>query len=1019
MKIKFTALLIFAFCISTYAQNVNVTGTVISKMDNMPIVGVNVLVKDSNKGDVTDFDGNFSINDVPVGATLQISYIGYASQEIVITNDDSLRVLLSEDAAALDEVVLVGYGTQKKKEITGAVSVVNSETIENLKPTRIEQALQGQVAGVNITSQSGSPGSASNIRIRGISTNGDNRPLILVDGNVIEDLSVVNPGDIANITVLKDATAGIYGVRAANGVILITTKTGRKSMPMQFDYDAYVGFQQTTREIPLLNATEYVLLRNEAAAANGQTLPFPNVSRLGRGTDWQGEVFETAPIFNNNINVRGGTEKSTYSFGSSLLTQDGIVGGSKANFTRYTTRINFGTELMKNLNIKANLLYTGTIKKSLPENGLGSALFNALNIDPTLTVRQEDGSFTRAENYPIEVINPLAQIESINNLAKVDKLSGVFGVNYKFLDDFSAEVNYQWNYSEVRDRAFFPEADFGNIGSNTVFDREINQLDENENFFRDYTFDALINYEKSFNDIHNLKVTLGNSIFKTTGDGYSFTGRDLGEVTFTTANLNDAAEFIDNFETPVKRSHRLFDSRLLSYFGRVQYNYKSKYLFSAVVRRDGSTSFGPENKFGIFPSASLGWVASDESFLENSNTINFLKLRTSYGILGNDRIPGFAFVSLLDGEGTYVLNDELASGVAIGRISNPEIQWEEQKTFDFGVETRLFNNKINITADYFDRTTENLLLVVESSRILGSSAPGAANPVANAGTVQNSGVEFQIGYNDRITEDLKFNVSYNFTTLDNEVLEVNNGIGYEVGGVFGIGQANPPSRMEVGQPIGVFYGLQTNGIFQSQAEVDAHPSQLALGANAEPGDLRFVDINGDGVLDEDDRTYIGSPIPEVTMGLNLSLDYKDFDFQTYFFASIGNDIVRNYDRNDPVTNKTIYALNRWTGPGTSNTNPRVTTGATSNGVFSDYYVEDGSFIRAQNMQLGYTFNKDKLSNIGLRGIRLYMSVSNVFTLTKYRGFDPTASNGAPIGGGIDPGFYPNPRTFLLGTNVKF
>ncbi|WP_313791397.1 SusC/RagA family TonB-linked outer membrane protein [Lacinutrix neustonica] len=412
-------------------------------------------------------------------------------------------------------------------------------------------------------------------------------------------------------------------------------------------------------------------------------------------------------------------------------------------------------------------------------------------------------------------------------------------------------------------------------------------------------------------------------------------------------------------------------------------------------------------------------MISDEAFLEDSSIVNFLKLRSSFGILGNDRIDEFKFVSTINGEGVYVFDDEIVVGSATGPIANPEIQWEEQRTFDIGLETRLLNNKINLTVDYFNRTTENLLLNVEASRILGNAAPGAGPPTVNAGTVRNKGLEFQIGYIENITDDLKFNVSYNFTTLDNEVLEVNNGIGYEVGGVFGIGQANRPSRMEVGQPIGVFYGLQTNGVFQSQAEVDAHPSQLALGANAQPGDLRFVDVNKDGVLNEEDRTFIGSPIPEVTMGLNLAVDYKNFDFQTYFFASIGNDIVRNYDRNDRITNKTIYALERWTGPGSTNTNPRVTTGATANGVFSDYFVEDGSFLRAQNMQLGYTFNEEKLNNIGLRNIRLYLSVSNVFTLTEYRGFDPTSSNGAPIGGGIDPGFYPNPRTFLLGTNVKF
>lgn len=1014
MKSKILFLTLFLTISLSFSQTLEINGS-ITDANKVPLPGVNVIVKNTTKGASTDFEGNFTLTDVPKNSVLTISYIGFQTQEITVTESKTLSIVLQEDTESLEEVVVIGYGTQKKKEVTGAVATISSETIEALKPTRIEQALQGQVAGVNITSQSGSPGSASDIRIRGISTNGDNRPLILVDGNVIEDLSVVNPGDIKSYTVLKDATAGIYGVRAANGVILITTKTGRKSTPLQFEYDAYIGFQETTRKIPLLNATEYALIRNEAAAANGDALPFPDVSGLGVGTDWQDEVFEKAPIMNHNLNISGGSEKSTYSFGSSLLTQDGIVGGDKANFTRYTTRLNFGTELLENLNLKANLIYTGTKRKTLSESGLGSVLFNALNLNPTLSTTQADGSFTRALNHPIEVINPLAQIDATNNSTKVDKISGVFGINYKFLDNFSVETNYQWNYSEVRSRAYYPMVDFGNVGPNTVFDREINSATESLNFYRDYTFDAFVNYENSFKDTHNVKVTLGTSVFKTSGDGYGRTGDNLTATTLSDFNIDNAETITDFY---INRSHRLFDSRLLSYFGRLQYNFKEKYLISAVIRRDGSTAFGPENKFGVFPSASIGWVISDENFFKQNNAVNFLKMRGSYGILGNDRIPGFRFVSLLDGEGTYVFDNELQYGTALGAISNPEIKWEEQIAQDIGLEARLFNNKIDLTVDYFKRKTENLLLVVESSYILGNIAPGSGNPVANAGTVENKGWEFQMSYKDNISDDLKFNLSYNFTTLDNNVLEVNNGVGYEVGGSFGIGQ-DPPSRMVVGQPIGVFYGLQTDGIFQTQQEVDTHASQLALGANAAPGDIRFKDLNNDGVINSDDRTYIGSPIPDITMGLNLSIDYKNFDFQTYLFASIGNDIVRNYDRNNAITNKTIYTLDRWTGPGSTNSNPRVTNGATTNIVFSDYFVEDGSFLRAQNMQIGYNFNKDKLDKIGLKNFRLYFSVSNLFTLSKYKGFDPTTSNGAPIGGGIDYGFYPSPRTFLLGTNVKF
>ena len=374
-------------------------------------------------------------------------------------------------------------------------------------------------------------------------------------------------------------------------------------------------------------------------------------------------------------------------------------------------------------------------------------------------------------------------------------------------------------------------------------------------------------------------------------------------------------------------------------------------------------------------------------------------------------------MSILNGQGEYVINGELVVGIAIGALSNPQIKWEQQQSFDIGFDARLFNNQVTIAADYFDRKTNDLLLIPEISGTLGGSAPGSGAPIINGGDVRNSGFEFQIGYNHQLTDDLSFSLNYNFTTLENEVLKVDSSLGYISGGSFGIGQADV-ARMEVGLPIGYFNGLKTNGIFQNQAEVDAHPSQLALGAIAQPGDLRFVDVNNDGIINENDKTNIGSPIPDITMGFNVTLDYKNFDFQMYLFASIGNELVRNYERNLSLTNRTRYDLARWTGEGTTNEVPRVTTGATSNAVFSDYFVEDGSYLRAQNMQIGYSFSKSKLDKLGINKLRIYTSVSNAFTLTKYRGYDPTASSGNPIGGGFDNGFYPTPRTFLLGVNFK-
>ncbi|MCG9970558.1 SusC/RagA family TonB-linked outer membrane protein [Christiangramia crocea] len=1004
---KFTCLLIvfLSGLFAGYAQTFSVSGKVADE-NNMPLPGVNVIVEGEARGTTTDFDGLFTIDDLTAGDALLFSYVGFIPQRITVNNSQSLNVQLQTDSEALDEVVVIGYGTQSKKEITGAVSVVDSETIEEQNPARVEQALQGRVAGVNVTSTSGSPGSGSTINIRGISTNGNNAPLILVDGNVIEDLSVINPNDIESINVLKDATAGIYGVRAANGVILITTKSGKLSSDLKVNFDAYTGLQETSRKLPVLNATEYAVIVNEAYAAAGEIPPFANFRDFGVGTDWQEEVFKTAPISDINLNLSGGGEKTTYAGGVAYFNQDGIVGGGKANYNRLTARANFTYEIIEDLKVNLSGIYTNSNRNTLSENALGSVLFNAVNMDPTLSVFDGNGDYTLAEGLGNEVINPLAQVANTYNDTEVNKISGVGGLEYTFFDKLTAKTQFQFNYSEVDGKYFSPEAFYG---SGKVFNVDRNSITENFDIYRDYTWDNFLTYNDEFGD-HNLTALLGMSVFKTTGDLSSFTGFEIPGNSYENASIVNAIDVVDNYQN----GGNFFDARLLSYFSRIQYDYKGKYLLSALIRRDGSTKFGPENKFGWFPSASAGWVVSDENFFTNNSFVSFLKLRGSYGIIGNDRIPDFRYVSLLNGEGTYVFDDELVYGKASGALANPEIKWEKQKTLDIGLDMRLLDSRVDITADYFKRRTEDLLVVSQVSGILGSGAPGAAPPVINAGIVENKGFEFSIGYNQMVNDDFKLNINYNFTTLENEVLFVNSENGFIPGGAFGIG-LEPPSRMEAGQPIGYFYGLETDGVFQTQEEIDNHAEQ----ANAAPGDLRFVDQNGDGVIDPNDRVNIGDPIPDLTMGLNLGFTWKNFDFAAYAFASVGNDIIRNYERNQPNTNKPLTYLNRWTGPGSTNEFPRVTIGANSNNLLSDYYVEDGSYLRLQNIQFGYNLSPEVLSNTGVEKLRMYASVNNAFTWTEYNGFDPSGSTGAPIGGGIDQGFYPVPRIYMLGINLKF
>ncbi|WP_295182566.1 SusC/RagA family TonB-linked outer membrane protein, partial [uncultured Christiangramia sp.] len=791
---KFTCLLIVFLSgfFGAYAQSFSVSGTIIDE-NKMPLLGVNVIVKNESRGTTTDFDGNYTVQNISSGDVLQFSYLGFQTQEITVNDQQTINVTLQTDSEALNEVVVIGYGTQSRKEITGAVSVVGSETIEDLNPARVEQALQGRVAGVNITSTSGSPGSASTINIRGISTNGDNRPLILVDGNVIEDLSVINPNDIESINVLKDATAGIYGVRAANGVILITTKTGSYNADLQVEFDAYTGVQQTTRRLPALNATEYAVIVNEAYAADGQNPPYPNYRNLGEGTDYQDEVFTTAPMSDMNLNISGGGDRSKYSFGASYFNQDGIVGGSKSNYDRFTGRVNYNLEIIDNLKLNLSGIYTNSNRKTLAENALGSVLFNAVNMNPNIPVRNADGNFSLAEGLGNEVINPLAQINDAFNDTRVDKISGVGGLEYTIWDKLTAKTQFQFNYSEVDGRYFSPEVFYG---SGKVFNVDRNNVTENFEIYRDYTWDNFLTYNDSFGD-HNLKWLLGMSVFKTTGDLASLTGFELPSNEYGSARVSNAAEVVDNYQN----GGDTFDTRLLSYFTRVQYDYQGKYLFSGLIRRDGSTAFGPENKFGWFPSASVGWVISDEDFINDNGALNFLKLRGSYGIIGNDRIPAFRYASLLNGEGAYVFDDEIIFGKASGALGNPEIKWEKQKTLDIGLDARFFNSSVDVTIDYFKKKTEDLLVIPQVSGILGVAAPGSSAPFVNGGGVENEGLEFSIGYNQVVNDNFKFNVNYNLTALRNEVLYVNSESGFIPGGVFGIGQ-EPPSRMEPGKPIG-------------------------------------------------------------------------------------------------------------------------------------------------------------------------------------------------------------------------
>lgn len=1029
------------FTFSAFTQSIMVTGTVMDELkEGMP--GVTIKIEGNPTGTTTDLDGKYTISINDKNNILIFSFIGYKNQAIQVNDQTKINVQLKLSSESLDEVVVIGYGKTTVKELTGATVQVKGESIERLNIPRMDQALQGQVSGVTINTNSGSPGGSSSIRIRGLSTFGDNDPLILVDGVVYdsEGLNSLNPGDIESINVLKDATAGIYGVRAANGVIIIETKKGRIGAKPKFEVGSYVGVQQTTNSLDLLNAAEYALIKNEMFI-RGTGSPIFNNTDLKVGTNWQDSIFQSAPIESFNFGVTGGSKKSSYSIGGNYFSQDGIVGGDKSSFDRYNARVNLVNSLTDKLTLSSVFLFTHEERKTLPENGLGSVLYNTINAFPTRDIRTQDGRY----EYLLEVndiINPVAQIENTHNNALVNKLVGKQEFEYKINKNLSFTNRLSYNYASVDNKSFSPLAWYG-IGkyANSAINENLDprmvfqgfQLSDPDNLvydsilveqgasvyeqratYLDLNFESYLNYSKTIDD-HNIKATLGTTVFSRRGDVLNGTAFNIPNNSIDFADIS--ASLTSGQINLNNTGSYEFEERLLSNFLRAEYGFKYKYIFSAILRRDGSSKFGPNNRFGYFPSFSGAWIASDESFF-NSKAITFFKVRTSYGISGNDQIANFAYRALLNGEGDYVFNNSIVQGVAIGTPSNPDLKWETTRQFNIGIDLQL-SNIIDISANYFVKNTNDLLFQPAVSSLIGSYGPGGYPPYVNAGDVSNKGVELELAYATDPKNKVGMNVNLNFTYIDNEVKSTPEGVDFLPGAGFGVG-GNTATRFEVGFPIGYFIGYQTDGVFQNQEEID---NATVIQPGAQVGDLRFVDVDGDGVINfsnNSDKTNLGSPIPKFMIGSVLGFNVFGVDISTNLYAALGHKIVRNYERQQPYANQLSYVLDRWTVDNPSNDNPRVTTTATRNGVFSDYFVENGSYLRVRNVQIGYVLPKNICDKFGTDYIRFYMSANNLFTITNYMGYDPDigAAQGA-LSNGIDYGFYPQARTIMGGVNIKF
>jgi TonB-linked SusC/RagA family outer membrane protein len=1015
----------------SFAQQ-TITGTVLGLPEKEPLPGVSILIKGTSQGTVTNTDGTYNLAVPSSNAVLVFTFVGYLTEEIQVGNQSTINISLSADVTQLGEVVVVGYGTQLKTQVTGSIATIKSSEITKTPVTRIEQALQGRAAGVQVTNQSGQPGDQPQVRIRGIGTNGNADPLYVVDGFPVGGIDYLNPADIESINVLKDAaSAAIYGARGANGVVLITTKTGKRNEKIGLTYDGYYGIQNAWRQMPVLNAREYAVMMNEGAANAGVTPPFANPAQYGEGTDWQKEVFtKNAPMQNHQFTVSGGTKIADFASTLSYFNQNGIVGGDKSKFERYTFRTNANFDVTKRLKTSANIAYTRINRTAVVANQeFGGIVNNALNIDPltplyeTDTTKLKDYNVNAVKNgnqyYGIssnvgqEVVNPLARLAVTNGKTRVDKFVGNIAANYEFFKGLTFRSTFGLDLAYVTGDNFNPV-----YYLNAAQQNNINLVSKSVDWYQTWQAENTLEYKKVINDKHDFTALIGTTALKHVTNGLfgSKTGLPSNDPQY--AYLNLAA---------ISQSDRATggygDRSLFSYFGRLNYAFQEKYLFTAIIRRDASSRFGANNKYATFPSLSAGWIISNESFLSDVPAISFLKVRASWGQNGNEDIgnefyPWVSSIGSGRGYSFYNGTDEVfTGGAAPARPANPDIKWEASEQTNIGVDLSLWQDRISITTDYYIKTTKDWLVAAPIAGYLGYQNA----PYVNGGTIRNKGVEFAINYNNNIG-DFKYSLGFNMSHNKNEVTEIQNAEGIIAGPSFAT--FSTVSRSEVGYPVAYFYGLKTSGIFQNQSEVDAYTNAegTLIQPLAKPGDVRFVDNNNDGKIDATDRTNIGNPTPTNFFGFNLSASYKGFDFSAFFNGVTGNDILNGTKRHDLYkSNMPAKMLNRWTGEGTSNTLPRFTwNDANGNWTnISQLYIEDGSFLRLKNVQLGYNVPATLLTRAKIEKVRLYVSGENLLTFTKYTGLDPEVGGRGTTDIGIDRGLYPQARTFRLGLNVTF
>jgi len=1020
-------------------EEIEVTG-IVKDETGSPMPGVSVVAVGTTNGTTTNFDGIYSIT-VNNGAQLQFSFMGYSTKTATVSGTE-LNISLSPDAASLDEVVVVGYGTQKKKLLTGANLNVKGDDISKLTTTGTMEALQGISPGVSITRSSAQPGAATKVYIRGIGTIGDSSPLYIVDGVVVSDIDYLSPSDIASLDVLKDAaSAAIYGSRAANGVILVTTKQGKNSDKsyMSISMDAYMGVQNVYNQPDVLNAQEFMEIQNEALANDGKS-PNDYESIVGpeiwnklqsgwKGTNWFDEMkIKNGLIENYALNITGGSKKSVYSFGASYHNNEGVFGEqTNSDFKRISLRLNSEHILYKSkddsfnvLKFGENLTYTNTDKPSVRLGNIYSNdVHSAITTNPLMPVYDENGEYQYALGVPYEKqSNPIALMDylSSNSTNKNNRIVGNFYLELQPIKGLTIRSSYGFQGGFGNKRTWQPAYDLGDY-KQAPYDKVI-QLN-NQSYA--YTFTNTAMYKFDFKEKHNFTVLAGSEVNKVTQQLTVGGSNQNGLFNDPRFAYLDNYPIIDPSLTKLQGSDK-YGQAILSYFGRASYNYDEKYLITVVARADGSSNFTEENRWGFFPSVSAGWVITNEDFLKESDVISFMKLRASFGENGNQNIGAFQYAATISNHSaSYFFGDDknvIYTGSYPARVPNSDVTWETSQQENIGLDMNFFKSKLRLNVDLYQKDTKDWLVVAPIVATSGT------NPSAiNGGQIRNKGIELALGWNDQVG-DFKYNISTSFAYNDNEVIAIENGEGIIHGSqnvlTHGMSEIY---RAQVGFPIGYFWGFQTDGIIQNDQEAIDYNSRITDDPRKDtptPGDFRYIDQNGDGIIDDNDKIMLGDPNPKYNFGLQISLEYKGFYMNMTGTGQGGMQIAKSYRSwNFDTENYTRDVYDRWHGEGTSNTYPKLASSGNQNMLqMSDFFIEDATYFRISNLTFGY--NVKAIKNSVFKGGKVYVSAKNLATFTNYSGIDPEVGYGYDSwASGIDLGMYPQSRTFLMGVNLNF